>query len=474
MLNSLRSFRVVPRAPWQLSSRLSLLVNMTGVLLLVSTPFWVHELFGIYEENISISLFPAVSTVMLIVLADYLLIMHCSRGNPSLRRLMSVAMLAKLAAAGMYLSMVVRVYDYTADTAHYFWVAQTFTTSYQQTGMLTFPNPLFGSEFPPFLTQCIFAVTGISMPVAIVVFASGAFWGAYFLYRAFCIAFPDAMRVDMMATLVFLLPSCVFWTASISKDALVMLGSGLATYGFARVHDRINLHGYLFLAAGLAIIMTVRPHMAGILALAYIFPYAFGGHRTGIGGAAIKVIGLPVLVALTGLLVARGATYAEIRDVSEGESTVLHMAKNNTLAGGSTYGASLASRMALAPFLLIRPFPFEVHNAEAAFASLEGLGLLTLFWRRRKALYTILRRIRSSPFAMFLLLYTVEFTIIYAAATTNFGLLNRQRVMLLPFTVMLFLGVSRPEERLASLPVQSFRARMLAPMAGVRSSVTRG
>ena len=81
-----------------------------------------------------------------------------------------------------------------------------------------------------------------------------------------------------------------------------------------------------------------------------------------------------------------------------------------------------------------------------------------MFVRRRKVLYRTLSRIRSNPFAMFLVLYTIEFTIIYAAATTNFGLLNRQRVMLMPFTFMLFLGDSRWDPQPVSLPVRTLQA----------------
>jgi hypothetical protein len=451
MLNSVRSFQVLRPAPWRL--------------------FWLHELFGIYEEDAAIPLFAAAATVGLILIVNYVLILHCTRRQRALRQLMAVAFLAKVAAAGMYISIVVRLYNYGADMSHYFYVAQGYAQNYQQVGMLTIPTPLFGTDFVPFFAECLFLVTGISMPVAMVVFASMAFWGAYFIYRAFSIGFPEATRGDLLATLVFLLPTCVFWTASVSKDAVVMLGSGLATYGFARVNQHINLQGYFFLVAGLGIVMTVRPHMAGILAVALIFPYVFGGHRTGISGLAMKIIGLPALAALTLLFVSRAKTYVEIEDVNQGKSVLMDVARNNAM-GGSTYGSSLASRLALAPFLLIRPLPFEVHSAQAAFASLEGMGLLVLFWRRRKSLYGTLRNIRSNSFAMFLALYAVEFTIIYAAATTNFGLLNRQRVMLIPFAIMLFFGDSRLEQRVATVPVHFLRRRRPLAVAGVRSLVT--
>jgi hypothetical protein len=149
----------------------------------------------------------------------------------------------------------------------------------------------------------------------------------------------------------------------------------------------------------------------------------------------------------------------------------MQVARSNTELGGSTYGGSLAARLALAPFLLIRPFPFEVRNLQAAVASLEGLGLLVLFVRRRKVVYRILSRLRSNPFAMFLVLYTVEFTIIFAAATTNFGLLNRQRVMLLPFTLMLFLGDSRSAPYEISNGARVFSSRRRSPVVAIRPGV---
>lgn len=238
-----------------------------------------------------------------------------------------------------------------------------------------------------------------------------------------------------------------------------MLGAGIATYGFARVSHRVGFQGYVLLATGLVVIMAVRPHMAAIMAVAFIFPYLFAANRTGISGLALKVVGIPAFVALTWLFVLRAEAYVEMSDFSGGTSAVMQVAKDNWDAGGSTYGGSLGSRMALAPFLLIRPFPFEVHSFQAALASLEGLGLLIMFVRRRRVLYRTLTRIRSNPLAMFLALYTIEFTIIYAAATTNFGLLNRQRVMLIPFTLMLFLGDSRSDPQAASLSVRILRPR---------------
>src|ERR1700691_1410349 len=95
-----------PEGNWRLSPRLGLTVNLIGILLLVTAPFWLFELFAVYDEGISTSMFVSASTVALITTFNFVLILHCTRRHPSLRRLMVVGLLAKLAAAGLYITMV--------------------------------------------------------------------------------------------------------------------------------------------------------------------------------------------------------------------------------------------------------------------------------------------------------------------------------------------------------------------------------
>jgi hypothetical protein len=425
-----------------LSPRVNLILNLMGAALVISAPFWLHELFLSYEEQLPLPLSTVIVVMLIMIGLNFALLSFVTRSQHSLRRIMSLALLAKLAAGGLYVMMVVRVYHYVADMAHYFSQSQTMTSTYVQTGVLTVPDPLWGTNFVSFLAQCLFIVTGSSVAIGVVFFSFLSFWGAYFFYRASCIALPSSRCSPALPMLIFLLPSAAFWTASISKDAVIMLGGGMVAYGFAWLNNRLGLRGYLVLAGGICVMLTVRPHMAALMAIAVIFPYVFGANRTGFLGIALKAIGIPVLVVVTWLLVSTAETYVDMQDFSQAGQVVRNVARNNRqmLPGDSTFGESLTSRMALAPFLLIRPFPFEVHNMQAAIASIEGLCLLVFFVRRRKGLYHTLGKLKSNPFLLFLFLYSLEFTVIFAAASSNFGLLNRQRVMLLPFALMLFLA----------------------------------
>ena len=124
--------------------------------------------------------------------------------------------------------------------AHYFNQSQTMASTQVQTGVLTVPDPLWGTNFVSFLAQCLFIVTGSSLTIGVVFFAFLAFWGSYLFYRAFCIAVPNVACTQEWPMLIFLLPSCVFWTASISKDAVVMLGAGMVAYGFSWLNNRLG------------------------------------------------------------------------------------------------------------------------------------------------------------------------------------------------------------------------------------------
>jgi hypothetical protein len=71
-----------------------------------------------------------------------------------------------------------------------------------------------------------------------------------------------------------------------------------------------------------------------------------------------------------------------------------------------------------------------------ALASLEGMAIFWIFWRRRRSLLYALHHWRN-PFILFILIFSTQFVIIFSAAISNFGILTRERIMLLPLALML-------------------------------------
>ena len=142
----------------------------------------------------------------------------------------------------------------------------------------------------------------------------------------------------------------------------------------------------------------------------------------------------------------------------------------NTQTGGSAYaaGESLPRRVIQGPFLVFRPFPWEVHSAMSGFAALEGLGLLIFAWCKRKDFWALVHRWRDPSCSLhFGVLF--EFAVIFAAATSNFGILVRQRIMMVPVFLMLFCVPRELRRAVTSRPATPRNHPVRGPWPATRS-----
>ena len=86
--------------------------------------------------------------------------------------------------------------------------------------------------------------------------------------------------------------------------------------------------------------------------------------------------------------------------------------------------------------VLFRPFPFEAGNVVAALSALEGIFLIYLMVKEWARLRSLGRMMRRSPYVAYCVGVVLMF--IYAfSALSNFGILARQRVQVLPFFLVL-------------------------------------
>jgi len=81
--------------------------------------------------------------------------------------------------------------------------------------------------------------------------------------------------------------------------------------------------------------------------------------------------------------------------------------------------------------VLLRPFPWEAPGFLQKLASLEGIALLSFAFIRRKSLAASLRHIRIVPFLFYCWVLTILYSLTFQAFG-NFGLLDRQRSLVLP------------------------------------------
>ena len=415
--------------------RYAFLARLISLGCVLSSPVWLWALLFSVNQDAQA---PSLIFVPLIIVVCVVMFIPLWSGDPYLKQLLSAGILARFAAASLYIWIGVFVYG-SVDAFHYWTMGMQRAADFSVVGWSTFHPPFWNTNLINNLCGLVMLATGDTLPGLFVLFALAALWGGYFFYRAFCIAYP-AGDTALYTILVLLLPSNLFWSSAIGKDALAQLFIGLTAFGYAKVCQKLEPRAILTCAIGIAGMVAVRPHIGAMLAVAVTLPFSVGKSRGGWANLAAKIVLVPLLVGVSLLVVSQAGEFVglETADSQTGIDTINRLTKS-TQIGGSAFnsGQSLSLRVAESPFLMFRPFPWEVSGGMAAVASLEALGLMWFAWKRRSGLMAALRNWRD-PFVGFVLTYSLIFSVAFAAATSNFGILVRERIMMVPLALMLF------------------------------------
>ena len=361
-----------------------------------------------------------------------------------LAQLLMLALVLKLFGSLVRYWVAIHVYEGVADAIQYHQVgadlARRFAAGHFDTGL----SSLSSTDFIRFFTGVIYTVTGPSIYAGFLLYSWLAFWGMFFLYQAFTIAVPDGNRRSY-ARLLFFLPSMLYWPSSIGKEAWMLFALGLAAKGTARLLTGRTWGGLVLAGTGLWLATLVRPHVGGMAALGLLVAYLLARppRRLGMLGAVIKLFGLAVLLVVAVVLLGQIQRYLLDKgiDPAEGVNSVLAESARRTSGGGSGFQAPSTSTSLLGlPYatvtILFRPFPFEAHNAQAAVIALESTLLLCLTVARSRTIWRAVRHLRRWPYVAFVVVYTAGF-VVALASISNFGILARERVQLLPFFFVL-------------------------------------
>jgi hypothetical protein len=411
-------------------------------------------LAGIFDLAISTesyNLWGAVIVVPLVIAANVLLVWHVGRREDDrfLRRLIAIGFAAKLAGTLARYGVAYVVYDGAADAERYNLYAAAHYYMWRQGSVTWEWSGKQGTQYMELITTGVYTLIGPSTLAGFLVFSSFAFWGAYLLYRAFRIAVPngDARRY---ALLVFLLPSMLYWPSSIGKEAWLMLFLGVTAVGAARYFAR-QRGGLLLVAGGIIATSVIRPHIAILLFGALLMAQLFRPTRARSLDVLAKMAGIAVMAGALGVLATQSAAVLGIDDLSwQGISETVNWRSGLTEQGGSAFTpVPLWSPFGIPmAFLTVvfRPFPWEAGNVQLVLQSLEGLFLLVLTIRAWPRLRHLPRIIRTNSYVMFAVVYSAAFIGAFAGFG-NFGILARQRVLLIPLFLVLLALPTVDEER---------------------------
>jgi len=299
-----------------------------------------------------------------------------------------------------------------------------------------------GTVFVIFLTSIFSVHLNMSYLGIFLVFNLFGSIGLLAFYGALRLATVDKSRaLRVLSLLILLMPSINFWTASLGKDAISFMATGLAIWAALEFSKRTFLLGLAVIA-----MLLVRPHMAAIMVLAFVFSTIFSTRLS----LVQRVVLGTMAFAVTAAMLPFALTYAGLGDASSSGDVMAYIEKRqgfNQAGGGGVDISSMSPPMQLFTYLF-RPLPFEAHSIFALASSLDNVVLLGLFVMGIRRVFTY-----RSPYPrenrVFLWTYAIAAWIILALTTANLGISVRQKWMFTPVLLYLFISAGR---RVAASP----------------------
>lgn len=291
----------------------------------------------------------------------------------------------------------------------------------------------WGTNFVGFPSGFTLALIGPSPRGQFLFFSLFSFVGLVGFAIAFARAFPWADKLSYYFW-IFVFPALWFWPSSTGKESLVLMGLGLFVWGYVGKNNRVS---WFILLLGLALTFAVRPQIVAVIGLALILGYWLGTPNILsppklAQGLAIFLIGMGVMYYSLGTL-GMGLDAEDVTEYIE-----YYQGRNITATGGITdqRGVGLAGVPLSVINTLFRPFAWEVRNITQLVSAMEILLLWGLVYWKRRNLKNAIKYWRGNKLLRFALPFFVIYVILIGMATSNMGLLARQRIFIFPFIFM--------------------------------------
>jgi len=395
--------------------------------------------------------------------------------EPWVARWLLLGLLAKLVAAYIRYYTLTVTYNGVGDASQdYDTNGRAFAHAWHTGGRPPVLTDLRETNFIRWFTGVVYYVFGSSLLAGTFVFALLALIGSYFWYRATVEAVPMLDRRLYLGFVLFA-PSIVFWPALVGKEALMQLALGTFALGMAFMLRQRLFPGLAIGVAGGWLMWVVRPHLLAIVAIAAGAAYLAGRVRRDSvkkPGLLSRPTGIIVVALLVAFTITQGAKFLGLSSLSlSSVQTELDATTASTAQGGSAFHSGKNSLSPLylprnAVTVFLRPFPWEIQGSLQIFASLESMILAGLVIVRRKSLRIAFARSRETPFLMMCWVMCILYAMAFAAFA-NFGLLVRQRSLVLPALLVLFaINPELERRRVEALPPPESETTMVSASSG--------
>jgi hypothetical protein len=397
-----------------------------------------------FEETLGFALMVGFTAALAIIVST-------TRLPVGLKRIIYAGLGFRVVGAWLRYTVLFEVYGGTGDARGYYGRGLQFASYFTSLDFSPFYDPSLwfrgewtGTGFLSFPSGIVLSLIGPSLLGEFVAFSLLAFLGLIGFVVAFRRACPH-IPAQRYAFWVFLFPSLWFWPSSVGKEAVMMLGIGLAVWGFIGKNERVQ---WPILAAGTFLVGAIRPQVAAVVIFSLVVAYwiSFGSRWTlskAVQGAAILAVGLAGMWFAMARIGVEGFDVEGVQEYMERE------------AAGAAGGGSDVARVTFGPSgipialvnILTRPWPWEARNAMALLSSLEILGLWAIVFYRRKNFFHALKTWRSNPLLRVAIPFILAYSISLGMLVINLGIVARQRVFLFPFLFLLLEAAPAPRKR---------------------------
>jgi hypothetical protein len=372
--------------------------------------------------------------------------------NPWLAKILTISLLLHLLAAPAQIYVVNHFYHGIADYIRYVHQGALLAPDFRHFNFsLANANvrQIVNDGSVSIATGIVMAIVGVNQLATFLVFSWLSWIGAIFFFKAFSLTFAGSDH-KRYARLLFFFPSLIFWTADVSKESIMMLALGLIAFGSAKILAR-RRGGFSLVVPGVAIAAYIRPNelllMLAAFAVAMMVPSA--AVRQNLGGLR-RMIGLIFLGSLVGISI-----YFTLHYLHGGPGGQLSLQQTNANnqgvgAGFGSSGVPYSTNLATYPRdiyeVLFNPLPYNAHGTGERVAALENLILLGVILTSLRHLRLVPRAAFARPYVLMCTAYSLVFIYTFAALG-NLGLIERERVLVFPFLLVL-LGIPRtPREK---------------------------
>ncbi len=290
------------------------------------------------------------------------------------------------------------------------------------------------------ITGLIYAIVSPPMIGGFLLFGILSFVGMVCFYVAFRSTMPR-WGVLPYFVLLFFLPTMAFWPSSVGKDALMVLGLGLVALGTVWMVSGRFVAAIWLAGGGGLLLGLIRPHILAIAVGSIVLTVVFtrAGHLD-VGRAARALLMVFAVIAMVYIVPVAAARIG----ADEGLETFLAEQNRLTSRGGSAVVGEPATTPQAIPEatlrVLFRPLIHEASTPGMFLSGLESVALLGLVIWTLPTMWANRRIVRRTPYMILSLAFTGAFIIAFSAIF-NLGILARQRSQVIPFLLVVIIGL---------------------------------